>query len=48
MTRLPVGQPRIRGSIPCRRFISPSYRLDQFQGSPNLLLNVYWGHFPRE
>jgi hypothetical protein len=47
MTRLPVGWPRIRGSIPCRRFISPSYHLDQFQGPPSLLLNVYWGLFPQ-
>ena len=47
MTRLPVGRPRIRGSIPCRRFISPSYHLDQFRGPSSLLLNVYWGLFPR-
>jgi hypothetical protein len=40
-TRLPVGRPRIRGSIPCRRFISSSYRLDQLGGPPSLLLNVY-------
>jgi len=47
VTWLPVGRPRIRGSIRCKRFIFPSHRLDQFQGPPSLLLNVYWGLFPR-